>query len=113
MCIRDSLGIVPDAAAHRPLQVDVVFAVQVGEDPILILQITVVPITLPESVSPGAVSYTHLRAHETPEHLVCRLLLEKKKKKKHYQHILKSKNILMSKQIDHSPNSKSHNQPLL
>eukprot|EP00658_Telonema_sp_P-2_P079222 TRINITY_DN759_c0_g1_i1.p1 TRINITY_DN759_c0_g1~~TRINITY_DN759_c0_g1_i1.p1 ORF type:complete len:181 (-),score=29.61 TRINITY_DN759_c0_g1_i1:27-569(-) len=38
-----------------------------------------------------AVSYTHLRAHETPEHLVCRLLLEKKKKKrltiqKHQQH---------------------------
>eukprot|EP00658_Telonema_sp_P-2_P067370 TRINITY_DN5627_c0_g1_i1.p1 TRINITY_DN5627_c0_g1~~TRINITY_DN5627_c0_g1_i1.p1 ORF type:complete len:328 (+),score=77.63 TRINITY_DN5627_c0_g1_i1:188-1171(+) len=30
----------------------------------------------------AAVSYTHLRAHETPEHLVCRLLLEKKKKKK-------------------------------
>eukprot|EP00658_Telonema_sp_P-2_P045548 TRINITY_DN3352_c0_g1_i5.p1 TRINITY_DN3352_c0_g1~~TRINITY_DN3352_c0_g1_i5.p1 ORF type:complete len:655 (+),score=70.62 TRINITY_DN3352_c0_g1_i5:78-2042(+) len=30
----------------------------------------------------GSVSYTHLRAHETPEHLVCRLLLEKKKKKK-------------------------------
>ena len=28
------------------------------------------------------VSYTHLRAHETPEHLVCRLLLEKKKKDK-------------------------------
>src|SRR5678816_4944522 len=27
------------------------------------------------------VSYTHLRAHETPEHLVCRLLLEKKKQK--------------------------------
>src|SRR5678816_2292041 len=29
----------------------------------------------PHSVQ--AVSYTHLRAHETPEHLVCRLLLEK------------------------------------
>src|SRR5678816_4774162 len=29
---------------------------------------------------PATVSYTHLRAHETPEHLVCRLLLEKKKK---------------------------------
>eukprot|EP00658_Telonema_sp_P-2_P068038 TRINITY_DN56989_c0_g1_i1.p1 TRINITY_DN56989_c0_g1~~TRINITY_DN56989_c0_g1_i1.p1 ORF type:complete len:108 (+),score=14.17 TRINITY_DN56989_c0_g1_i1:148-471(+) len=29
------------------------------------------------------VSYTHLRAHETPEHLVCRLLLEKKKNNKH------------------------------
>ena len=27
----------------------------------------------------GAVSYTHLRAHETREDLVCRLLLEKKK----------------------------------
>ena len=26
----------------------------------------------------NSVSYTHLRAHETPEHLVCRLLLEKK-----------------------------------
>eukprot|EP00658_Telonema_sp_P-2_P060504 TRINITY_DN49410_c0_g1_i1.p1 TRINITY_DN49410_c0_g1~~TRINITY_DN49410_c0_g1_i1.p1 ORF type:complete len:114 (-),score=41.08 TRINITY_DN49410_c0_g1_i1:120-461(-) len=33
------------------------------------------------SVRVGPVSYTHLRAHETPEHLVCRLLLEKKKKK--------------------------------
>eukprot|EP00831_Metopus_contortus_P081750 TRINITY_DN8672_c0_g1_i5.p1 TRINITY_DN8672_c0_g1~~TRINITY_DN8672_c0_g1_i5.p1 ORF type:complete len:130 (+),score=13.43 TRINITY_DN8672_c0_g1_i5:130-519(+) len=32
-----------------------------------------------ESDSP--VSYTHLRAHETSLHLVCRLLLEKKKKK--------------------------------
>ena len=30
----------------------------------------------------AVVSYTHLRAHETPEHLVCRLLLEKKKQKK-------------------------------
>ena len=27
----------------------------------------------------GAVSYTHLRAHETREDLVCRLLLEKKR----------------------------------
>src|SRR5680860_1841093 len=29
-----------------------------------------------------AVSYTHLRAHETDSYLVCRLLLEKKKKEK-------------------------------
>eukprot|EP00658_Telonema_sp_P-2_P069584 TRINITY_DN58900_c0_g1_i1.p1 TRINITY_DN58900_c0_g1~~TRINITY_DN58900_c0_g1_i1.p1 ORF type:complete len:121 (+),score=45.17 TRINITY_DN58900_c0_g1_i1:121-483(+) len=36
-----------------------------------------------EVIYKEAVSYTHLRAHETPEHLVCRLLLEKKKKKKH------------------------------
>ena len=32
-----------------------------------------------------AVSYTHLRAHETRHDLVCRLLLEKKKKKKEGQ----------------------------
>ena len=30
----------------------------------------------------GAVSYTHLRAHETVLDLVCRLLLEKKKNQK-------------------------------
>ena len=29
----------------------------------------------------SAVSYTHLRAHETRHDLVCRLLLEKKKKR--------------------------------
>ena len=34
-----------------------------------------------ESVCEEPVSYTHLRAHETPEHLVCRLLLEKKNKR--------------------------------
>ena len=32
------------------------------------------------SYSMEAVSYTHLRAHETGRNLVCRLLLEKKKK---------------------------------
>ena len=31
-----------------------------------------------------AVSYTHLRAHETVLDLVCRLLLKKKKTQKHY-----------------------------
>ena len=31
-------------------------------------------------VNNKAVSYTHLRAHETGRNLVCRLLLEKKKK---------------------------------
>eukprot|EP00658_Telonema_sp_P-2_P027076 TRINITY_DN20990_c0_g1_i1.p1 TRINITY_DN20990_c0_g1~~TRINITY_DN20990_c0_g1_i1.p1 ORF type:complete len:107 (+),score=17.01 TRINITY_DN20990_c0_g1_i1:178-498(+) len=41
------------------------------------------------------VSYTHLRAHETPEHLVCRLLLEKKKK-----HI----NTTFFSRVIHSPN---------
>eukprot|EP00831_Metopus_contortus_P040513 TRINITY_DN3174_c0_g1_i2.p1 TRINITY_DN3174_c0_g1~~TRINITY_DN3174_c0_g1_i2.p1 ORF type:complete len:334 (-),score=9.16 TRINITY_DN3174_c0_g1_i2:57-1058(-) len=38
----------------------------------------------------ASVSYTHLRAHETSLHLVCRLLLEKKKKKKQLQHTLTS-----------------------
>ena len=33
-----------------------------------------------------SVSYTHLRAHETPEHLVCRLLLEKKNNTIHSRH---------------------------
>eukprot|EP00658_Telonema_sp_P-2_P082377 TRINITY_DN8700_c0_g1_i12.p3 TRINITY_DN8700_c0_g1~~TRINITY_DN8700_c0_g1_i12.p3 ORF type:complete len:114 (+),score=18.84 TRINITY_DN8700_c0_g1_i12:1497-1838(+) len=36
---------------------------------------------VPPVLCVDTVSYTHLRAHETPEHLVCRLLLEKKKKK--------------------------------
>ena len=31
----------------------------------------------PNSAPPAAVSYTHLRAHETLANLVCRLLLEK------------------------------------
>src|SRR5665647_573565 len=39
--------------------------------------------------SPGAVSYTHLRAHETDSYLVCRLLLEKKKKTIHLKKIKK------------------------
>ena len=39
-----------------------------------------------------AVSYTHLRAHETVLDLVCRLLLEKKnnKIKEHYRSIIRS-----------------------
>src|SRR5665648_640953 len=37
-------------------------------------------LTCPSGVKITAVSYTHLRAHETRHDLVCRLLLEKKKK---------------------------------
>ena len=36
-------------------------------------------ITLDNSILYTAVSYTHLRAHETRHELICRLLLEKKK----------------------------------
>ena len=35
---------------------------------------------VPSKEAAVAVSYTHLRAHETDSYLVCRLLLEKKKK---------------------------------
>src|SRR5674536_376411 len=42
------------------------------------------PLGGPRGADP--VSYTHLRAHETPEHLVCRLLLEKKKKTQRIRH---------------------------
>ena len=43
---------------------------------------TVLPELVARGVTPDAVSYTHLRAHETVLDLVCRLLLEKKKKPK-------------------------------
>ena len=36
----------------------------------------------------ASVSYTHLRAHETSLHLVCRLLLEKKKTPVHLSRML-------------------------
>src|SRR5450756_2796911 len=39
------------------------------------------PEVVRQHLTPDAVSYTHLRAHETRHDLVCRLLLEKKKKK--------------------------------
>mgnify|MGYP003381669849 CR=1 FL=1 len=46
-----------------------------------------------------AVSYTHLRAHETVLDLVCRLLLEKKNKhkrvKKHIYHITRTQKYLV------------------
>ena len=48
--------------------------------PIIPLGSNVIALTAVSAYSPRPVSYTHLRAHETPEHLVCRLLLEKKKK---------------------------------
>src|SRR5660397_273062 len=37
--------------------------------------------------TPGPLSYTHLRAHETKANLVCRLLLEKKKTKHRHNQI--------------------------
>ena len=40
---------------------------------------TVIAVNSALEDTPETVSYTHLRAHETPEHLVCRLLLAQKK----------------------------------
>eukprot|EP00831_Metopus_contortus_P031026 TRINITY_DN25378_c0_g1_i1.p2 TRINITY_DN25378_c0_g1~~TRINITY_DN25378_c0_g1_i1.p2 ORF type:complete len:121 (+),score=23.05 TRINITY_DN25378_c0_g1_i1:470-832(+) len=58
-----------------------------------------------DSVSSGAVSYTHLRAHETSLHLVCRLLLEKKKKKKQSQLQLNTKIVIaILRQLQHLSN---------
>src|SRR5678815_1315971 len=62
---------------RRPLRIDTigptVFAIDGTPTDCVNLAITHVLKGKPDSVS-----YTHLRAHETPEHLVCRLLLEKK-----------------------------------
>ena len=66
MCIRDSQ--LPAGQRQELGQIRRVFDLShqvAGED---------------EQVRLGAVSYTHLRAHETVLDLVCRLLLEKKKK---------------------------------
>ncbi len=41
------------------------------------------PCAVVKEVVRASASHTHLRAHETLRHLVCRPLLEKKKKKKH------------------------------
>ena len=72
MCIRDradaeAVGVDVSVGVGVLVCVDVDEAVRVGVDV-------------------AAVSYTHLRAHETVLDLVCRLLLEKKKIKKHSTH---------------------------
>ena len=65
MCIRDSL--LCDSLSKT-------FEIEIMSDT---LEVHAAAISSYEGVEP--VSYTHLRAHETPEHLVCRLMLEKKK----------------------------------
>src|SRR5678816_3345658 len=53
-----------------------VLAVAVVCVPLLALFLNAPLFDYPGMLTLSAVSYTHLRAHETPEHLVCRLLLE-------------------------------------
>ena len=67
MCIRDSFYSVSISGYH---------IAEAGANPISQLAFT-----LANGFTFVAVSYTHLRAHETVLDLVCRLLLEKKKKK--------------------------------
>ena len=65
MCIRDSVDGVAEHLAPRGLLQESFDGAVLGGDDDPELQ--------------RAVSYTHLRAHETVLDLVCRLLLEKKK----------------------------------
>ena len=69
MCIRDRTRVRRGAKIDSLVQVG--HACEVGEDNIICSQTGL-----------AAVSYTHLRAHETVLDIVCRLLLEKKKSKK-------------------------------
>ena len=93
----DIITIHPEAGphAHRTLQAIRALGKKAGVvlnpgTPVEVLDnlIDLVDLILVMSVNPGfggqkfipsPVSYTHLRAHETSLHLVCRLLLEKKK----------------------------------
>src|SRR5678815_4859219 len=99
MCIRDSvmrvteqidaletLGYdpVPFLVVPRVLAGTVMFPVVVAASMIVgvgagwAASVMLLHLSTPEIVKGlRPVSYTHLRAHETPEHLVCRLLLEK------------------------------------
>src|SRR5674536_395931 len=82
MCIRDSLKA---ARAGIPLIISKAAPISTGVEAALKTGVTLICFANERqfaAYSHEAVSYTHLRAHETPEHLVCRLLLEKKKKKK-------------------------------
>ena len=66
MCIRDSSFSGPHPAGNVGVQIHAISPINKGD--------------LVWTVSVQAVSYTHLRAHETVLDLVCRLLLETKKK---------------------------------
>ena len=71
---RGLFGIIPDAEAVSGFGVNVATEVDglSGEDPYAAVIRTI------DQIAVTAVSYTHLRAHETVLDLVCRLLLEKK-----------------------------------
>src|SRR5665809_151347 len=57
----------------------------------------------------GAVSYTHLRAHETKANLVCRLLLEKKKKENQKNNKKGQPKKSTNKETEHGKENKTEN----
>src|SRR5664279_426603 len=62
--------VIYQSLGYQPVYMNIVLSgEQVSKDVVLPLQYYEIP---------EAVSYTHLRAHETDSYLVCRLLLEKK-----------------------------------
>ena len=81
MCIRDRLYIERNGQKRK---ISVRRIVGLADDLALALSAHAVRMEAPVPGRPyvglEAVSYTHLRAHETVLDLVCRLLLEKKKK---------------------------------
>ena len=59
-------------AAIKEVKSDMILGLGSGSTAALMIK------SLADEMRSGTVSYTHLRAHETYDHLVCRLLLEKK-----------------------------------
>eukprot|EP00831_Metopus_contortus_P082592 TRINITY_DN8962_c0_g1_i2.p1 TRINITY_DN8962_c0_g1~~TRINITY_DN8962_c0_g1_i2.p1 ORF type:complete len:111 (+),score=10.55 TRINITY_DN8962_c0_g1_i2:110-442(+) len=80
MCIRDRFLIILTANSFLKNSLHFLFVT------IVLAQICHVYFLSLPFYSPLSVSYTHLRAHETSLHLVCRLLLEKKKNKNQFLH---------------------------
>src|SRR5665648_1121016 len=74
--------IMPGAEAHGPVRSSGTSKLEMSDLEAIARNQYVAAISPLVQSSAQAVSYTHLRAHETRHDLVCRLLLEKKKKKK-------------------------------
>ena len=76
LCLRVGLFGTEPMTARRRAQIESQFGIVAAAN-YGISSVTGPGIAAECEIKDGPVSYTHLRAHETPEHLVCRLLLEK------------------------------------
>src|SRR5674536_373595 len=81
MCIRDRHNNAAELAARAKVRKRDVSLQTITDEGTRANDTFMTIVQTAKKLSVSAVSYTHLRAHETPEHLVCRLLLEKKKNK--------------------------------